>query len=126
MSAGCSATFLGLAMILALPVAFLWRVAGALLWLLSATREIRVIANGYKRCQRMRIEYNGDMQVTMPDGCCLPATLLAGSVVLRKIAWLRFEAQNGQQFAELIRGRSPQNKDWRRLQVIWRHLGAGR
>ena len=124
--AGVAATVFGFLMILALPVAPLWRVFGAVLWLLASSREMLVIAKGHKRCQHIRIEHNGDMQITAPDGCCSPATLRAGSVVLSRIAWLRFESQNGQQFAELMRGKCRKNKDWRRLQVIWRHLGAGR
>jgi hypothetical protein len=124
--AGIAAAVFGFVMILALPVAPLWRVSGAVLWLLTSGREILLIAKGHKRCQHIRIEHNGDMQVTAPNGRCSPATLRAGSVVLSRIAWLRFESQSGQQFAELMRGQCWRNKDWRRLQVIWRHLGAGR
>jgi len=113
-------------MILTLPIPPIWRAAGAMLWLLTSAQEVNVIAKGYKRCQHIRIEHNGDVQVWSPDGCCLQATLCAGSIVLPRFAWLRFRAENGQRFAELVRGKCPENKAWRRLQVIWRHLGAER
>ena len=124
--AGLSAAIGGLVMILTLPVPLLWRAGGAILWLLLSTHELRVIARAQERCQRIRIEHDGTVWVFDPNGCCLAATLAGGSIVLRNLAWLRFEAQNGQRFAELLRGNGPKNKDWRRLQVIWRHLGASR
>jgi hypothetical protein len=124
--AGLSATTFGLALVAAMPVAAHWRVVGAVLWLLLSTREMHCIARGFSRCQRLRIAQNGDAEVMTPDGGWVPATLCAGSIVLPRLAWLRLRADNGQHFAELLRCESPRNKDWRRLQVIWRHLGAGR
>ncbi|MDH3806756.1 MAG: hypothetical protein OEU90_14975, partial [Gammaproteobacteria bacterium] len=123
--AGVAATVLGVTMILALSVPIAWRAAAAVVWLLMNTRELLVITNGYKRCQRIRMEHDGELAVLAPDGCWIGATLLAGSVVLSRFAWLRFESDDGQRFAELMREKRQKNKDWRRLQVIWRHLGAG-
>jgi hypothetical protein len=116
----------GLALLLAMPIAIHWRVVAAVLWLLLSALEIRAVARGFSLCQRLRIAHNGAIEVVLSDGGRLTATLSAGSIVLPRLAWLRFQADNGQHFAELLRGGSPQNKDWRHLQVIWRHLGAGR
>jgi hypothetical protein len=113
-------------MILAFPIPVLWRACAATLWLLLCTREILLIVRGHKGCERFRIEHNGSMKVWAPDGCCLPATLQAGSVVLTRVAWLRFESASGRQFAELMWAKNAQDEDWRRLRVILRHLGAGR
>ena len=123
---GISATAVGAALIVTLPIEWCWRAFGVLAWLFINIRQLLVIANGFKRCRRIRIEHNGAVTLQALDGCWFPATLLPGSVVLSKVAWLRFKADDGQQFVELICEKGARNEDWRRLQVIWRHIGAGR
>ena len=122
---GIIATAIGLALLATLPIALLWRAVAAVAWLLVNIRQLLVFAKGYKCCQRIRIAHNGSVTLQAADGCWFPATLIPGSVVLSKIAWLRFKAEDGQHFAELICQKSARNKSWRRLQVIWRHFGAG-
>jgi hypothetical protein len=115
----------GVAICLALPIAWKWCLAASCLWMLIGERELRVIANGNKQFRGIRIDANGAAALLTRDGDWLPATLLAGSVVLPSLAWLRFKGQDGHHQAELIACKCPENKAWRRLQVIWRHLGAG-
>ena len=122
---GIAAMAGGVIAIAGLPFAGSWRSLWAVLWTIVACYELKAIADGNRHCQRLRIEQDGSMQITVASGCCIPATLSAGSVVLGSFAWLRFTAENGRRHVELIRRESPGNKDWRRLQVIWRHLGAG-
>jgi len=123
---GLAATGVGLVLILTLPVTWLGRAVAACVWLLVNARQMRRLSNGHKQCQRIRIGHTGEVEVTTTDGCCLPATLVSGSVVLSRAAWIRLESDDGRRFAELLYARRPQNEQWRRLQVIWRHLGAGR
>lgn len=123
---GIVAALVGLALLLTLRIALPWRALAAVAWLIANTRQLFGIANGYKRCQRIRIDQSGAVTMQAPDGCWFPATLIQGSVVLTDIAWLRCKAEDGQQFAELIAAKSVRNESWRRLQVIWRHVGAGR
>jgi hypothetical protein len=125
MGTGIAALAGGVIAIAGLPFAASWRFLWAALWAALGCFELKAIADGNKHCQRLRIEQDGNMQVTLSSDCCMPATLSAGSVVLGSFAWLRFTAENGRRHVELIRRKSPGNKDWRRLQVIWRHLGAG-
>ncbi len=124
-STGIAAVAGGLVAIISLPFAGGWRTLAAVIWTVTFWYELREILRGNKACQRIRIEQDGNMQVTMAEGCCMPATLSAGSVVLDSFAWLRFTAENGCRHVELVRRKSSRIKDWRRLQVIWRHLGAG-
>jgi len=116
----------GLILLLTLRIGLPWRVIVAAAWLAANTRHLLVIANGYKRCRRIRIDQTGALTVQAPGGCWFPATFIPGSVVLADVAWLRFKLEDGQQFAELISTKSTRNESWRRLQVIWRHIGAGR
>ena len=91
---------------------------------LSGIVELVVITRGNMRCERLRIEAGGTLQVYDRSGACRLARLESGSLVLRRLAWLRFRTTDGRRHAELLcRGRA-QSHEWRRLQVIWRHLGA--
>jgi hypothetical protein len=116
----------GLLLLLTLPISLPWRGLAAAAWLAQNTCQLRVIANGYTRCRRIRIDQTGAVAAQGPDGCWFPATLVTGSVVLAGFAWLRFKADDGQQFVELLSAKRAGNEGWRRLQVIWRHIGAGR
>ena len=100
----------GLIMIVMLPVALHLRAIAALLWLLIELRRLLAIYEGQRRCRRLRIDCDGQVEVSAPDGCCLTATLRAGSLVLTRFAWLRFRAADGRQFAELVRRNSPQDE----------------
>jgi hypothetical protein len=120
------AAVLGTGIILTLPIKPAWQLLAAAVWLLQNSHGLLLIAKGYKRCQRIRIAHDGAVSIMTDGRFGSPAMLIAGSVVLHEIAWLRFEAEDGRRFAELIRGQGPQDEDWRRLQVIWRHLGASR
>ena len=126
MATGIAAAIGGIIAVVSLPFALGWRALGAGLWALASCYELRAITRAHRNCQLVRIEQDGNILVTMTDGSCMPATLSAGSVVIASFAWLRFTAENGRRHVELFRRESPGNKDWRRLQVIWRHLGAGR
>ena len=119
---GLVASTLGLATILLLPVAVLWRAVVSVIWLGVNGRELVLIAKGHKRCSRYRIQHDGDVYVQSQNGAWSLAKLAAGSVVLSRWAWLRIEFDDGRRGAELVRSRTPQNEQWRRLQVIWRHL----
>jgi len=122
---GISATVLGAGLILTLTIEKSWRYAAAIVWMLLNTWQLVQIANGYKHCRRIQIGPDGAVRLQGPDGCWISATILRGSVVFGRLAWLRFEAENGRRFAELLRENRLGNKDWRRLRVVWKHLGAG-
>jgi hypothetical protein len=123
---GIVALLAGLVLLLTLRIALHWRVLAAVAWLAVNIRRLFVIANGYKRCRRIRIEHTGTVTIQAADGCWIPATFVPGSVVLANVAWLRCKAEDGRQFAELFNPKCTRDEGWRRLQVIWRHIGAGR
>jgi hypothetical protein len=122
---GWLALVAGAIVCLSMPLAWEWRLAASSLWILVSERELLVMAIGHKRYSGVRLDANGDAALLTRGGDWSPATLLAGSLVLSSLAWLRFKDQDGRQRVELIACKCPENKAWRRLQVIWRHLGAG-
>jgi hypothetical protein len=50
--------------------------------------------------------------------------LLSGSIVHRRFAWIRVRSNCGLLITEFLRGDARASPEWRRLQVIWRHIGA--
>jgi hypothetical protein len=115
----------GIGAIAGLPIEAYGRIFAIVLWTAVSVRDLWVVASGFRRCSRIRIEHTGKLYVDSADNCCSAATLSAGSIVLWQFAWLRFCAEDGRRHVELIRRKTAQRKEWRRLQVIWRHIGAG-
>ena len=97
-------------------------VAGA--WASIGLLELRRLVLGYRSCRRVRIYADGSAETADATGTWHSARFQPGSVVLDRFAWLRIDAGRGRRFAELLVGNSRKNNEWRRLQVIWRHLGA--
>ena len=124
MLCGASAMAGGLLSIAVLPVAWHARVLLGLCWGLVSGRELWLIAKAHKRCAGLRLDADGQVLVRDGHGGGTAATIEPGSVVLQRLAWLRFRTVSGHRHAELLRRKSMKNNDWRRLQVIWRHLGA--
>ena len=115
---------LGLLIIYLMAVNPAVRFMTASAWLPIGLLELRRIAHGYRNCERLRIFADGSAAIADATGTWCKASLRPGSVVLDRVAWLRIDAGQGRRFAELLVGNSRKNNAWRRLQVIWRHLGT--
>ena len=122
---GAAAFLLGGMAFVPLPVDGACKLLGIVAWGIVGARDLWLIASGYKRCERIRVYHDGSVQVWAPDGRCYTATLGAGSIVTNSLAWVRIGRSGGRRYRLLLRRKAAKNKDWRRLQVIWRHLGAG-
>ncbi len=114
----------GVVLILTLPLPAAALISGSGAWLVSCVWELVKTRRGYVLCRRLRVSANGDILQLDPDGVWHAARLLSGSVLLSRIGWIRLENTRGQKYAELVRGECRESDDWRRLQVIWRHIGA--
>lgn len=119
---GIAAALAGTFCIVTLPFAPAYVAVLALAWGLIAVREISRLRRAYATFCRIRIVEGGAVTLRGIARTPVAARLLPGSVVLRRVGWLRLEAANGLRYGELIAGNSRKNKDWRRFQVIWRHL----
>ena len=124
MATGAAAFLLGGMAFIPLPVDWVYKLPGMVAWGILGARDLWLIASGYKRCECIRIHHDGSVQVRSPDGACISATLAAGSIVTTGLAWVRIRGCRGGEYRLLLRRKAAENKDWRRLQVIWRHLGA--
>ena len=114
----------GLVPILTFDLAAAIRAAACLVWVVAGRHELMGIERGFESLNAVRLSSGGEIAVLNNDQQWLPVTLQTGSVVLRNLAWLRLQAANGDTFVELLRGNARQSHQWRRFQVIWRHIGA--
>lgn len=114
----------GLALVLTLDLDAAIRAIAALLWLALARFELARLQRGFAACAGIRMHADGRVEVRIGDEDWQPATLMNGSLVLRNLAWLSLKTQNGLRCVELLRGDARKSHNWRRLQVIWRHIGA--
>jgi hypothetical protein len=69
----------------------------------------------------MRLDADGNIAGIGPDGRVEPLTLLSGSIVLKRLAWLRVQFTDGSEYGELLRGDPATDLEWHRLQLLWRH-----
>ena len=107
-----------------LPVSIELKALLAAAWLALCGREWQAFWQGYARSGGLRIAAGGHVERQCRDGTWQPARLRAGSLVLSRLAWLRIESRDMRPYAELVRGDCRESEEWRRLQVIWRHVGA--
>jgi len=114
----------GVALILVMPFNAMVLIAGSAAWLAYSGWELVGVSRGYARCRRLRVTAGGEMKLLDAEGNWRAARLLPCSVLLRRVGWIRGEDSEGRQYAEPVRGSCRESDDWRRLQVIWRHIGA--
>lgn len=99
-----------------------WQIVLVVAWTARCWLELRRYRRAYRLFRHIRCAGDGSIVLADEAHTTTDAELLPGSVLLERVGWLRLETSDGQRFAELIAGNPRKNKDWRRLQVIWRHL----
>ncbi len=121
---GLIACLAGLLLALSLPLDTLYRAVIVCGWVVLCGREMAQTWRGYASSGTLRISSDARIEVRLVGGEWRTASLLPGSLVLPGIAWLRISVGAGPAYGELLTGNPRKNKDWRRLLVIWRHIGA--
>lgn len=118
-SSAC-ATLTGIGLIGSMPLRPALKTLFALLWVSRGLLEMVSQARGMSRMARLRMTAVGAVEALSAGGKAEPLELLPGSVVLSRVAWLRFRFSDGLQYGELLSGNARQDDGWRRLQVVWR------
>lgn len=121
---GATLAAAGLVACLYLPLPIPVRSLAGLAWTGRSAMELMRLCRAWRRCTALRVGVDGSATVRGADGCWQPAAVLGGGIVLRHAAWIRLRAGSGPGWAEPLRGGCRTSADWRRLQVIWRHIGA--
>jgi len=102
------------------------RMAACLAWCVVAAVELRRLHRSARACTAFRVMADGTAAVRARDGEWQPAALQAGGILLRRCGWLRLRTMAGRTIVQPVRRSACERRDWRRLQVIWRHVGAVR
>jgi hypothetical protein len=110
----------GSLLLIQLEIAIAWRVGLILLWTGDVGIAVRRLVRGQQRIDRIVMTSGGYLAGITPGGDREPMTLLPGSVVYRRIAWLRFRFADGHRHAELLAGNPRADRGFHGLQVIWR------
>jgi hypothetical protein len=114
----------GIPLLIMLPLARAETLLGCLAWCAWSASELVALRRSQRSYQAIRIATDGTVSVQGPDGQWAGGRLLPGSILLRHIGWLRIGPGGGPVSGELVRGDCREGQDWRRLQVIWQHIGA--
>lgn len=122
--ASCTAALAGGALIVALPVAPAWSGACLVLWAVLSGLELKASVTGMTRIERLRLDAGGQLVALSRDGAAEALTLLSGSMVLARFAWLRVRFADGSSYGELLLAAGCPADEWRRLQLIWRQRSS--
>lgn len=118
-------TIAGGAAIASMPLTLIPRLLLVLAWASYGVAGIRRHRDAYRRCARLRLKVDGSA-LLLSDGEWCQARLLPGSMLRDQVGWLYLQPEGGERFGELVRGDRRRNPEWRRLQVLWRHVGGER
>ena len=111
--------------ILILPVADGLQMLGVAVWTLLIAVDCCVHSLSQRRCRGIRVYSDGSASIKDSAGVWQPTVLSRDCIVLPACAWLKLTSADGTRYYELLRGSCRESEQWRRLQVIWRHMGSG-
>lgn len=117
--AGAVAMLGGLMLVSHLGLPPVWRATLACVWLTDCLWSLTALARGARRLRKIRLDSAGEMVALGPGGRVEALTLLTGSFVLRRIAWLRVGFPDGSRHAELLLADSEESAAWHGLQLVW-------
>jgi hypothetical protein len=109
----------GVILVLQLPVGPWLRALIVVIWIADVCRQMARLCAGMARVTRLSLDSSGRIIAAGPDGDLQKLTLLAGSVVTARLAWLRLRFPDDSVYAELLCGDAGCDPHWHRLQLIW-------
>ncbi|MEX0707559.1 MAG: hypothetical protein WD078_06300 [Woeseia sp.] len=116
---GALSLMTGCALILHLPLGAPVRILLAAAWVLAGLYELYCWSRAAACVIELRIMVDGRVRYRGPRQTAGDATILAGSLLLERFAWLRLALSNGLTYGEFLAG-DRREPGWRRLHVIWR------
>ncbi len=112
----------GLVVVASLPIGIGWRGLMALAWGMIVATELLMLIRAYRACVAVTVHTDGRLEIERTGGEYQSGRLLPGSVVLRRWAWLRMALPAAPAWGEPFGLRTQDREQWRRFQVICRHL----
>ena len=120
---GLILSLIGVIVIVLLPISLAGRAVMVAGWFFWTGRELLTYWQVYGRWIGYSLSAEGEVQVLGRSENC-SANVIPGSIVLAEVAWLRLQAENGDKWGELLAGNHRKSEEWRRFQVIFRHLNT--
>ena len=93
-------------------------------WVFAVLARSGIVLASQLRYPTVKIHADGSALLKDAHGDWYPATMSSNCLVLANFAWLDLEMADKTRYSGLVRGKSRESQQWRRLQVIWRHIGA--
>lgn len=115
---------LGLVIILTMPLPAWSRSVAVFIWLGYSTLGGLTLSRHYQRIVGYRLYADGSIDLTHRDGSHSTGRLAAGTVLLPRLGWLRVRGSGRSAWGELVVGDCRTSEQWRRFQVICRHVVA--
>ena len=109
--------------ILDLPISVASRSVTVAGWFFWTAGELLTYWRVYGRWLAYSLSADGEVRAFGRRENCT-AKVMPGSIVLAEVAWLRLQAENGDKWGELVAGKHRESEEWRRFQVIFRHLNT--
>jgi len=116
-------SLIGVIVIVLLPISVAGKAIAAAGWFCWTGRELLTYWQVYGRWNGYSLSADAEVRVFGSGENCT-AKVLPGSIVLAEVAWLRLQAENGDKWGELLAGNHRKSEEWRRFQVIFRHLNT--
>jgi len=105
-----------------LPIGIGWAGLLALAWGAMFAAELLILVRAYRTCIAVTVHADGSVEIERSDGLHDSGRLLPGSVILHRWAWLRMRLPAAPAWAEPFAPGKQDREQWRRFQVICRHL----
>ena len=115
----------GLWVVWQLPISAELRWLGGTGWALATGGRGWLTWKTQAHWRRLRIVAGGPVIVETRNGQQVDAAMTGNCVVLARLAWLDLVTTDGSRFCALVSGNARESEQWRRFQVIWRHMGSG-
>lgn len=114
----------GVAILLHLGLPVYLRLPALLGWCWHSVRELARQARAAGRVRRLRVCADGSIVAHGRGGSARPVTVLSGSLVGERLAWLRLGFDDGTHYGELLAGDPRDDRAWHRLQLIWQQQSS--
>ena len=125
LGSGAAFALLGAGVLATLPLPIGMRLPAAALWLCVSVAGLARLRGEYRATAGYRFYADGSAEIVRVDGRRVAGRLEPGTFLLPRLAWLRVSAPGGSgAVGELVAGDPRTSQQWRRFQVICRHLAA--
>ena len=124
LASGTAFALAGAAMLAALPADVRLIVPAFVAWVALATVELTLARRAYGQCRTFTLCADGSLDIGLADGSRWGGRLAPGTLEFTRSAWLCIRVPGRATWGEPLSRRGQDREQWRRFQVICRHMSA--